>query len=257
MEKKGGIKAARPRRGTISASWSAGRTNAAAQGIVKPAWADASVERGLASQWPRFGARVVALWVWEAQKPTLRSHQESGIGKKATPCDDHRLEASKATVSSRLLSATGLTWAGWRSLLPGLQGCQISVFSSVWRPRGLRTPHRVWTPDPHLAVIQAGPTAWRRLKFVGTLICREGKPFRAEGVQQSEWQRGWQRLVLKCTYPRTISSENTAISNGIGRPADCRLPGPTATALMLDCRAACRDPSHHESDPVRGLDHPA
>ena len=63
MEKKGGIKAARPRGGTISASWSAGRTNAAAQGIVKPAWADASVERGLASQWPRFGARVVALWV--------------------------------------------------------------------------------------------------------------------------------------------------------------------------------------------------
>jgi len=43
MEKKGGKKAARPRGGTISASWSAGKTNAAAQGIVKPAWADASV----------------------------------------------------------------------------------------------------------------------------------------------------------------------------------------------------------------------
>ena len=151
-------------------------------------------------------------------------------------------------------------WAdlGWVAVFaPRVQGCQISVFSSVWRPRGLRTPHRVWTADPHLAVIQAGPTAWRRLKFVCTLICREGKPFRAEGVQQSGWQRGWQRLVLKCKYPRTISSENTAISNGIGRPADCRLPGPTATALMLDCRAACRDPSHHESDPVRGLGHPA
>ena len=66
--------------------------DAAAQGIVKLAGRmHQSVESGLASQWPRFGAGIVALGKNGSTRSVLSSHQCSGIGKKTTPCDDHRL----------------------------------------------------------------------------------------------------------------------------------------------------------------------
>ena len=193
---------------------------------------------------------------WEAQRSMLCSHQESGNGKKATPCDDHRFGASKVAASSRLLSATWLT-LGWVAVFaPGLQGCQISVALV-----GLETP---WSEDPASSV-DPGPSLGMssRTNCMETTrnlveLCSAGKGnhFGQRACYKSQRttrQRGWQHLVSNAHVCRTISSESIAIFNGIGRPADCRRPGPTATALMLDCRAACRDPSHHESDPVRGL----
>ena len=92
-------------------------------------WADASVggER-TGKPMATFGARVGALEKNGSTRAVLSSHQRSGIGKKTTPCDDHRLGGKRGHAELLSVSCPDTPILGWVAVIFSSRAARVPNF---------------------------------------------------------------------------------------------------------------------------------